>query len=531
MGLFDETDVCDSDVIKLRDLIPSFYFDENDDTTDKFVEIFHGVFCQWMSDIRGLNNIYDLDETDERFVDMIIRNLGFDLNVSLTLQKKRKLAKIIVQAYKQKGTCLGIENTIRQFVGVDAICFPFTEGWVLDVSELSDTTYLNPAPDNARGFYTFDVIVSDILSSEQRRIILDLIELIKPAHSHFRTLIEQGDDVFIKSILVFINRGSLYMFREQNLDGGWDPNESDNDDSTISDIEDASYHGIGEFYSFVFNTELQRVNETFQDAATKLVNDAVYNLALVKPRDYDILLLNKAAGQAVIGADTKRDEASFALEEFMKAIAFLNDYNAVPAQILATNQPERDSTTLQKRSKFLYLWLINNYPLAEGISRYVRYTKDFAELGNSPLAEALTAELFFRVAGVNMELDFGADRLKGATSIGIGLNRYNIGFIYEEKIIEALDLVLLDFQAAEKLYFDLSTGTGTMLEQSFVLDLLMDRAKYDEAKILLDGIRLQQRIEGSIDDPINPGTKNLRNLGTVLDSVSRAINRIQTEGL
>lgn len=531
MGLFDDNTVCPVGVLSLRDLIPDRYFDPNDDTTDRFVEVFQGVLCQWFNDIDGLNKIYDLDLTDERFLDLIIKNLGFDVTVSLSEPKKRRLAKVIVQSYKQKGTCKGVENTIRQFVGVDAKCFAFTEGWILDVSELDLDTYLNPAPDNVAGFYTFDVIVSQKLSAEQRRIIEVIVNLIKPAHSHFRDLVEEGEDPFVLSILVFVNRASLYLYREQNNDGGWDANETDGSTLNVSSIEDAGYHAIGEIFAYQFNTELQRVLETFQEGAEKLINDATYVFNGVKPKESDIFLLNKAVAFAVAGATAKRDEAIDALIEFAKAMAFLNSYTATPAELASTTQPERDSTTQRKRSQFLYLYLTNNFGLGEGVYRYVRYMRDLIEIGEDVFGTAMAEELFFRVAGINLSSDFGQTRILACAAIGWGLAQFNTGFQYDAKISEVVAIIDGDFQVVEKLYFNLGVGTGRMIEQAIVLDLWMARGRFDQAKALIDGIRLQQRIEGSVDDPVDPGTAKLRGLGAVLDSVARAIKKIDDEGL
>ena len=64
-----------------------------------------------------------------------------------------------------------------------------------------------------------------------------------------------------------------------------------------------------------------------------------------------------------------------------------------------------------------------------------------------------------------------------------------------------------------------------------MIDALMARAQFDRVKSLLDGLRLKQRIDGSIDDIIDTGTSKLRDLGFVMDAGSRAIKRIQDEGL
>lgn len=538
MGLFDTNTVCPIDSLRLTDLLPDYYFTplgksatgDNRGDTLKFVEIFEGVFCQIQNDIGNLGRIIDVDETDEQYVDMLIRNLGFDLNVQLSLDKKRKLTKVVIQAYKQKGTCIGIENVIRQFTGVDVTCFPFTAGWVLDVSELAVDTYLNPAPENAAGFYTFDVLVSVLLSQEQRRIILDLIELIKPAHSHFRQLVELGTDTFIVSVNVMTNRGSLYLYREQNDDGGWDSYETDGTTLNASSPEDVSYDGIAEYFCDAWRP-LPRVNETFVDAVNKLVDDVTYSFVGQKPRDLDIMLLNRAALILLPGSVLKRDEAIEALEEFMKAIAFLNNYNATVPQISATTQPERDSTTTEKRARFLYLWLTNTFGLGEGIYRYVGYIRDFIDIGDDGFADQMTQVLYARVSPLDFVNDFGNRKIGANAAIAYALQRYNLGLIYESRIQDALSVLNPLYDVLEKLYIDPISSSGRLIENAFIVDLMMSRANFDRAKSVIDGLRLKQRIEGSLDCPIDVGTRKLRELGAVLDVVSRAIKRIEDEGL
>lgn len=539
MALFDENLVCDTDLLLLRDLLPAHYFEpsgrrpanpaQKTDTL-KFIEVFEEVFCQLTNDIKNLGLIIDVDVTDERFLDMIIRNLAFDLNVSLSLTKKRKLAKVITEAYKQKGTCVGIENTIRQFTGVDVTCFPFTAGWILDVSELAIDTYLNPAPDNPAGFYTFDVVVNQQLSAEQRRIILNLIELIKPAHSHFRSLVEEGEDTFVTAITIMMNRGTLYLWREQNTDGGWDTPETDGNNANASSIENVSHHGVGEYFGFLF-VNLPRVDEAFQLAATKLINDATYVFSTLRPRENDILLLNRANLAGVVGAAAKRDQAIFSLKEFAKAMAFLNDFTPIAALLAGTTQPERDSTTLQKRSQFLYLYLTTAFGLGDGICRFARYIRDMIEIGDDPFAEAMTLELYSRTSVLNFETDLGQYKVGAAAAIALSLQQYNVGLIYESRIQDALAVLEGVWVPAEKVYKDTFTGSGRLFEQAFALDLHMARAQFDRAKTLMDGLRLLQRIDGSVDDPIDVGTAKLRDLGAVMDSVGRAIKRINDEGI
>ncbi|GAB1376773.1 hypothetical protein MASR1M48_16250 [Lactococcus petauri] len=531
MSLFENDVVCPTDVLRLSSLIPNFYFDPEDNTTDKFVEIFEGVFCQWINDITNLGKIIDVDVTDERFLNMLIRNLGFDLKVYLTVDKKRKLVKVIINAYKQKGTCVGIENVIRQFVGIDVTCFPFTTGWILDISELGFDTYLNPSPDNPAGFYTFDVLVDTVLSQEQERIILDLIELMKPAHTHFRQLVQTGVDNFAISVLKMINRGSLYLRNNQNNDGGWDANESDLSPLNASDVQNVSYHGLGLYFAYLFNTDLEVVQTGFLEASAKVVADGSFSFSTSRPRESDIFLLNRAASNGVVGAAAKRDEAIFAFKEWLKAMAYLNNYAATSVQLAATSQPERDTSTYAKQAKFLYLYLTNNYAVGEGIYRYARYIRDFIEVSDVLFAQALALELNQRTAGIPFSSGFGTLKIKALGSIVWALQQYNIGLVYETRISSALDELELLYNSSSKLYYSTSEGTGRLIEQTIVLDALMARAQYDRSKSLMLGIQSRQNVAGWIDDVLTPTSKRLRDLGTAMDSVGRAIKKITDEGL
>lgn len=529
MGLFDENQVCPTDVIRLKDLVPPYYF-EDDGTTARFYEVFEGVYCQITNDIGNVQNIYNIDTTDERFIDLILKHLGFDLNVYLPLERKRKLAKVIMKAYQQKGTCPGIENVIRQFTGVESECFPFTQGWILGISELGFDTYLNPSPSTPAEYYKFDVIVHQKLSTDQRNIILQLIELMRPAYTHFNELIEDAEDPFVTSIRKMMNRGSLHLYRAQNTDGGWDALDDDGNTLNVSARENVGEHGLGEVFAFAF-TELPRVEETAQDAASYLVNDVVYSFSGNLPEVADISLLNRGVLLGVVGASAQRDAALEALREFMKAIAFLNNFAATSAEIAATTIGERNSTTQTKRAQFLYLHQTGVYGFANGIYRYVKYLLDFVEVGDDTFAELMAAELNLRTSTFNLAVDFGNKTLKTNGAIVLGLQSFNAGLVYEGRISSATAVIDSKFDVGDQLYVDTFLGTGRMDEQAVILDAWMKRARYGQAKQLLNGIRLKQYVNGAFDDPIDVGTERLRSVGVIMDTAGRAIKRINEEGL
>jgi len=530
MALFDANSSCPTDVLRLRDLLPSHYFDD-DGTTAKFVDIFEGVYCQLINDIDALPKIYDPDVTDERFLDLLFLHLGFDLKIHLSVNRKRKLLKVIVNAYKQKGTAPGIENVIRQFIGVDVIVFPFTSGWVISLSELGIDTYLNPAPSNPAGFYTFDIIVATKLSVEQRRVIFELVKLMKPAHSHFRSLIEEATDPFLLTVLVMLNRGSLYLRNTQNTDGGWDAADSDGNTATPSLRANVSSHTLGQYYSAIY-TELPSVDVSAIAGVNYLITNVVYSFTGFLPEPNDIETLNIGDGAySIVGADLLRDSAITALQEFIKAIAFLNNPTPSVPALAATTQPERDSTAEDKRASFLYLNLVTVYGLGNGIIRYADYIRDFLAISDDGFAKIMVAQLYIRLSTVDLSTNLGQSTIGACGAIIKSLQIDNVGLVYENKIAEAISVLETRYVPGEKLHYDLSLGSGRIYEQAYVVDAWMSRQKFDEAKALIDGIRLKQRVDGSFNDPIEPGTSRLKANAKVMDAAGRAIKRIDDDGL
>ncbi len=77
---------------------------------------------------------------------------------------KRRLASVLVEMYRQKGTAKGIQNAIRFFLGIDISAItPFNaDTLVLGESELGVDWVLGPSDRFAR--YAFNVEVARILA-------------------------------------------------------------------------------------------------------------------------------------------------------------------------------------------------------------------------------------------------------------------------------------------------------------------------------------------------------------------------------
>ncbi len=137
-------------------------------------------------------DVFDLERAPEPFLDLILQDLGNPFPFDLDVLGKRRLASVLVEMYRQKGTAVGIENAIRFFLGIDvAAITPFAgTTLVLGESELGVDWELGPSNRFAR--YAFNVEVEVPLTDTERHQIRAIVDYLKPAHTHFVDLIEPG---------------------------------------------------------------------------------------------------------------------------------------------------------------------------------------------------------------------------------------------------------------------------------------------------------------------------------------------------
>jgi phage tail-like protein len=165
-----------------------------DDTGDlwRFIACLQEVVDLLLAEVDRYPDIFDLERAPEGFLDLILRDLGNPFPFELDELGKRRLASVLVEMYRQKGTAIGIENAIRFFLGIDITAItPFTgTTLILGESELGVDWELGPSDRFAR--YAFDVEVDVPLSDTERRQIRAIVDYLKPAHTHFVDLIEPG---------------------------------------------------------------------------------------------------------------------------------------------------------------------------------------------------------------------------------------------------------------------------------------------------------------------------------------------------
>ena len=163
----------------------------DDQTGDlfRFIACLQEVTDLLLADVDRWPDIFDLERAPEAFVDLILRDLGNPFRSSSTRWAKRRLASVLVEMYRQKGTAKGIQNAIRFFLGIDISAItPFN----------ADTLYLGESllgVDWVLG--PFDRFALRLQRrgrahphDRERQQLRAIVEYLKPAHTHFVDLVE-----------------------------------------------------------------------------------------------------------------------------------------------------------------------------------------------------------------------------------------------------------------------------------------------------------------------------------------------------
>lgn len=165
-------------------------------------------------------DILDPDVAPERFLDAMLADLGNPFFfVDLTENDKRRLLRILVDIYKAKGTKQGIIDVVRFFTGL-TITIEIYNGLGFELAHADNPTLdgQNPpsgpgdelsapgteapgagelGPGERRLLYSFEVHSAIVLTDEQRDRITDIVELMKPAHTHLIRIVEPGAEEVI----------------------------------------------------------------------------------------------------------------------------------------------------------------------------------------------------------------------------------------------------------------------------------------------------------------------------------------------
>ncbi len=156
----------------------------------RFIACLQEVVDLLLAEVDRFPDLWDIERAPTPFLDLILRDLGNPFPFDLDELSKRRLAGVLVEMYRQKGTAIGIRNAVRFFLGleIEAITGLAATALVLGVSELGIDWELGPSDRFAR--YAFDVKVGRVLTPTERKHLRAIVNYMKPAHTHFVDLLE-----------------------------------------------------------------------------------------------------------------------------------------------------------------------------------------------------------------------------------------------------------------------------------------------------------------------------------------------------
>ncbi len=162
-----------------------------DDTGDlwRFITCLQEVTDLLLAEVDRFPDIFDIERAPGSFLDLILADLGNPFPFDMDDLGKRRLASVLLEMYKLKGTALGIKSAIRFFLGIEIEIVPFTaDALILGESELDIDWILGPSDRFA--LYSFNIEVDQVLTDTERKQIRAIVTLLKPGHTHFIDLIE-----------------------------------------------------------------------------------------------------------------------------------------------------------------------------------------------------------------------------------------------------------------------------------------------------------------------------------------------------
>lgn len=172
--------------------IPYFNRAEDAATGDlrRFVACLQDPVNVLLGSVDRFVEVLDPDRAPEEFVDAMLLDLGNPFDFELSLVDKRRLAQLLVAIYQQKGTEPGIAGVVRLFLGIDVAVDAYNgdDAMELGDAELGEDFELGPGTSALR--YSFTVVVPRVLEDSERAMLVEIVEYMKPAHTHFVALVE-----------------------------------------------------------------------------------------------------------------------------------------------------------------------------------------------------------------------------------------------------------------------------------------------------------------------------------------------------
>ncbi len=176
--------------LDLWSLLPK-YNRRSDATGDlqKFIACLQVPTDELCAEIDRFPDIFDIERAPEPWVDLILQDLGCPFQFDLDLQAKRRLAAVLAQMYRGKGTAAGIQAAIEFLLGVEveAVSGGAESAATLGLSELGEDWELGPSDRFSK--YAFDIATRRALTPVEAEQVRAVATYMKPAHTHLANIL------------------------------------------------------------------------------------------------------------------------------------------------------------------------------------------------------------------------------------------------------------------------------------------------------------------------------------------------------
>jgi phage tail-like protein len=141
-----------------------------------------------LDDVHRFMLMWDIDKCEERFLPYIAAQLGWDLDRSLDPYLQRKIVKLIMTIYKQKGTKKGIIAVIYLLMQINVTITDINDkldGWRIGRDHIGYDTRIACGAKSSN-MYLFYVIWPRQLAVSEIAAAHQIVTWMRPVHSHHR---------------------------------------------------------------------------------------------------------------------------------------------------------------------------------------------------------------------------------------------------------------------------------------------------------------------------------------------------------
>lgn len=152
---------------KVSEVLPEFYQSEYSSLItflEKYYEYLDSdASTSFSTEIRNAITLRDISQTEEKYLDLIISEIGNGLTVASFFEQPRLMAKLLSSFYRSKGSLLSIEGFFRAFFNSEVIVeYPKDQLFIVSQSEIGPESLRYIISDTL--YQTFSVLIKSGIS-------------------------------------------------------------------------------------------------------------------------------------------------------------------------------------------------------------------------------------------------------------------------------------------------------------------------------------------------------------------------------